>query len=109
MKTLLKLSFTAFIFVAFSCSENKVQIQEPSDAKPILEISQQARGLRDITGEIAYFRLYSDKSFEYEYFDEKKKTKNLEKAEVNSLMKGILNEKEFQKIAGIINSGNFLI
>ncbi|MBA2621296.1 MAG: hypothetical protein H0U87_08855 [Acidobacteria bacterium] len=112
MKTQAKLLFVLLaVLFAIACAKNEGQdaFSILPDSKPILEISQDAFGLWDVTGNTLFFRLYSNGSAEFEYPDDKKKTtaKSKNADEINTLKQVKISEREFQKFSDLLNSEDF--
>lgn len=101
-KFLLDLLLYLFIF-ACAKNENQEKPAKPIDATPVLEISQDARGMWDVTGKTLFFRLYDNGFVEFEIADENKKIRGKinQAEEINSLEQTKIIEEEFQKIIGL--------
>lgn len=82
---------------------------EQPDAPPILEITQEAKGMREIVGKTLFFNLYENGIIEFEYADEQKKTSGkINKAEeVNILKRAKISKEELQKFLDQLKTEDF--
>jgi hypothetical protein len=112
MNIQIKILFVLFVVLfIFGCAKNESQNNffVPPNTKPILEISENASGLWDVTGQTLFLRLYNNGSAEFEYQDNEKKrtTKSKSTKQINSLKQMKISELEFQKLIELLNSENF--
>lgn len=82
--------------------------QQP-DAPPILEITQHAKGMFDVTGRTLFFNLYDNGVIEFEFADDKKKTagKTNKAEEVNTLKRAKVSAGELKKFTDLLKSEDF--
>ena len=112
---ILILGFTACgkIETFTNLTQQKVETEntenEQPDAPPILEITQDAKGLFDVTGKTLFFNLYDNGIIEFEYVDEQKKTpgKTNKAEETNTLERAKISQEELQKFLDLLKTEDF--
>ena len=111
MKILTKVFLALFLCLFVSgCAKNENQdkFAKPIDTAPILEISQDAKGLWDVRGKTLFLRLYDNGFVEFEYPDNRKKTAGFNEAEkINTLKQIKVSKRELQKFLDLLNSEEF--
>jgi hypothetical protein len=112
---ILILSFTACgkIEQFTNLTQQKIESENPEteqpDVPPILEITQDAKGMFDVTGKTLFFNLYDNGVVEFEYADEQKKTPGkINKAEeINTLNRVKISAEELQKFTELLKTEDF--
>lgn len=90
-----------------SSMSNQSQRVIQTDSPIILEVTQDAEGMWDVTGKTLIFRLHESGTVEFEYPDDKKKVAGFNKAEdINSLKKVVINDTELQDLERLISTQN---
>ncbi|HEX8734326.1 MAG TPA: hypothetical protein VF721_03320 [Pyrinomonadaceae bacterium] len=111
MKNFIAVLIFGFAFLACSKSEkfNNSAGSEESDAPVILEITQDAVGMWDVTGKTLFLKLRGDGFVEFEFPDDKKKsTGKINKAEdLNTLYWTKLGAEELKAFADLLKSEDF--
>lgn len=108
MQFLKTLVFLVFVFVSFQVCRITNSQKPLNDAKPILEITQDAKGMWEIEGKTLFMRLYDNGNIEYEFPDEKKMKQGINRTkDLNVLKKANLNGEKFQKLVNLLKSDDF--
>jgi hypothetical protein len=79
------------------------------DVPPVLEITQDEKGMSAVTGKTLFFNLYDNGIIEFEYADERKKTPGkLSRAEeINTLVRAKISREELQKFTDLLKTEDF--
>lgn len=110
MKNLALVILLVLGLITASCSQSNVSLSstKPKQTRQILEITNNFSGLYWMNGEVLVFRLYDDKSVEYDEYPLNKTQYQVIQAEKVKITKHIkIDDAEFEEITGILASSEF--
>ncbi|MDQ3129949.1 MAG: hypothetical protein M3Q99_04195 [Acidobacteriota bacterium] len=110
MKILALISVLIFSLTLLFCSKfnNLADVFKKSSPKQILEITDDFTGLYWMNGKVVVFRLYDDKSAEYDEYPLNKTQYNAIQAKTVKNTKRIkINDAEFEEIVSVLTSDEF--
>jgi hypothetical protein len=116
MKTIILILFT--IILISGCakvynsnnSTNQLSQIKPPDALPLVEISQEAEGMWDVTGEMLTLRLFDNGFTEFDELDMKKKVQGKQNKtdDIKIRKQFVISSEEVQEFIRLISDKDFL-
>ncbi len=100
-------TFALLAVLLISACSNTPESKPISPPTTVIEIRQNAKGMYDVTGESLFFRLYSDGSAEFEWFDRPNAEGIYKASEVSRTAKINLPEGKFEEFRQVIGNPNF--